>query len=320
MKKIITRKPYKSGNYNNNRICFNVVAELALLILLSLNTLSQAENTGPLSLGNNGFLSPLYLNLQMEEARTLNKGKFKLSLSSTFVSGDYKGTSSGNIYQVNSDAEFVRTTLSLSYGVTERLETGIKVPFLGWDGNLGVQHNGINWFAGKNINSGLSEIIVNLKYAWLKEKNSSLGLSSNILVKTPSGDKGNYLGDGETEYGFNNILSYYAKRFNLHLNLGYTFLGEVDCFAERVKLDDILFYGLALNIPLPKNFALVTQVYGSQKPFPRTGVDVMDDAPLEMGSGIKWEKNGFELQLAGAVGLSDSSPDSVVLLSLSRIF
>ena len=186
MKKIITRKPYKSGNYNNNRICFNVVAELALLILLSLSSLSQAENTGPLSLGNNGFLSPLYLNLQMEEAKTLDKEKFRLSLSFAFVSKDYKGTSSGNIYQVNSDAEFVRTTLSLSYGVTERLETGIKVPFLGWDGNLGVQHNGINWFAGKNINSGLSEIIVNLKYAWLKEKNSSLGLSSNILVKTPS--------------------------------------------------------------------------------------------------------------------------------------
>ena len=299
-----------------------IITKAALLgiILLSLNSLSYAENTGPLSLRNNGFLSPLYLNLKMEEARTLNQGKFKLSLSSTSVSKDYKGTSSGNIWEVNSDAEFFRTVLSLSYGLTDRLETGLQVPFLGWDGNLGVRHQAINWFAEKNIDSGLSDIIINLKYAWLKEKNSPWGLSSNLLVKIPSGDKGNYLGDGETEYGFNNILSYYARRFNIHLNLGYTFLGEMDCFAEKVKLDDIFSYGLALNIPLPKNFALVAQVYGNQKPFPRTGIDVMDDNPLEMATGIKWEKNGLELQLAGAVGLSDSSPDSVGLFSLSRIF
>ena len=290
------------------------------IILLSLSSLSQAENTGPLSLANNGFLSPLYLNLQMEEAKTLNKEEFKLFLSYAFVSGDYKGTSSGNIYQVNSDADFLRTTLSLSYGLTERLEAGIQIPFLGWDGNLSVRHQGINWFEEKDIDSGLSDIILNLKYAWLKEKNSPWGLSSNLLVKTPSGDKGNYLGDGETECGFNNVLSYYAKRFNLHLNLGYTFLGEVDCFAERVKLDDILSYGVALNIPLSENFAFVTQVYDSQRPFPKTGIDVIDDNPLEIAAGIKWEKNGFELQLAGDAGLSNSSPDSVVYLSLSRIF
>ena len=299
-----------------------IIIEVAFLgtIFLGLNGLSYAENTGPLSLRNNGFLSPLYLNLKMEEARTLDKGKFNLSLSSTFVSGDYKGISSGSIWQVDSDAEFVRTVLSLSYGFTERLETGIEIPFVGWDGNLGVRHQGTNWFQKKNIDSGLSDIIVNLKYAWLKEGNSPWGLSSNFLVKTPSGDKGNYLGDGETEYGFNNILSYYAQKFNLHLNLGYTFLGDVDCFDEKVKLDDILFYGLALNIPLPKNFALVTQVYGNQRPFPKTGIDVLNNEPLEIASGIKWERNDFELQLAGATGLSDSSPDSVVSLSLSRIF
>lgn len=277
--------------------------------------------SGPIRTSEGSSIYPLWLNLEMDDASVLDEGKWELRFGTSFNSGDYKGINDN--WDSDISADNLRSTVSLDYGIGHGLQIGATLPYMTWDGNLSLLHNNQDWFKQKNISGGIGDASLRLKYhlpGLLEELDDAGDIATGFVVKFPSGDSGEYLGDKKYEYG---IYTAYSREFpmtTLHLNLGYTFLGKTRIFEEDVHLDNAVSYGAALNFPLNKNMAIVTQVTGSTNPLPTT-IDSLDKSPVEATIGVKIKpKNDLSVSLAGSAGLTESAADYAVHLTVSQEF
>lgn len=139
-----------------------------------------------------------------------------------------------------------------NYGVTDRFDIGVAVPFLSvdLDASIAAQVNElatasnpqpVHRFSGTGTTNqtffeqgsaaGLGDIVVRGKFAAVQQDNVGLALAAD--VRLPTGDEKDLLGSGATQAKFFAILNGAARsKFNPHLNLGYTFTGNSDTFGE----------------------------------------------------------------------------------------
>ena len=169
--------------------------------------------------------------LTTDDAGTVEKGKFQLETGFDFVRQD------------NHDKEY-SPSLTLTYGLFERMDVGVGSAYLFVDPA-----------EGKKVN-GFSDTPLKVKYRFLDQKDwiPSFAVSGTLIIPTASKSKG--LGSGKTDFGINTIFTKnLSKRWVLHLNLGYTFIGE---HRERNEFN----YSLAGQFVLSDKWALVGELGG----------------------------------------------------------
>jgi hypothetical protein len=169
--------------------------------------------------------------LTTDDAWTVEKGEFQVE------------TGFDGARQDNHDREF-SPSLTLSYGLLERMDIGIGSSYLFVDPKEGKNENGI----------GDTEL--KLKYRLFDEKDwiPAFAITGNLKIPTASESKG--IGSGKIDFGINTIATKnLSKRWVVHLNMGYTFIGEHGVNNE-------FNYSAATQFILSDKWALVGEVVG----------------------------------------------------------
>ena len=141
-------------------------------------------------------------------------------------------------YDLSIDTALVQGT----FGVTDRFDVGLILPFVSADMTIGnfqtIQQLStagdvppLHIFTGGGLTnsvsysqsaSGVGDVVLRGKYNFLDPKKGS-GVALALDVRVPTGDENNFLGTGVTQAKLYGIGSWAIGKFAPHANLGYTF-------------------------------------------------------------------------------------------------
>ena len=187
------------------------------------------------------------------EGRSLRAGEVKLSDPLVFF------TENGSVpldvvestFTVAIDTD--TTTLFGTYGVTNRLDVGVAVPFqrVTVDARVTTALLKFNEIpavtAGRQQSaSGLGDIAVRAKYNILNRPKASVAAGTD--VRLPTGDDENLLGTGNTRVKVYGAAASQISRLFPHANFGYTFRSE--------PADTRFFYGAEVNYTAGAEYVL----------------------------------------------------------------
>jgi len=225
--------------------------------------------------------------LTTDDAWTVEKGKIQLETGFEAARQD------------NQDWEYI-PSLTLSYGFTERMDFGIGSGYTFLDPKEGEREK------------GFSDTEVKLKYRLIDEDEKgwvpAFAIAGKVKIPTASESKG--LGSGKTDLSVNSIVTKSLnKQFALHLNLGYTFVGDSD-------LDNELNYSLAAQLSLTEKMGLVGEIIGVNNLNGRRGDDPFSwllGTYYLITENVVWDA-GIE------IGLNSAAPDFRLTTGLTLFF
>jgi hypothetical protein len=194
-------------------------------------------------------------------------------------------------------------TLTGNYGITDRLDLGVAIPFL----RLNLQGERFDTYRGQSFlqatgaasASGLGDVVARVKYNVYREGAS--GVSVGAETRFPTGDETNLLGAGELSFAPRVIGSVEGDRVGFHGDVSYVLHG----------ISKALGYGAALTVAAAPRFTVVGELFGRRveglgrlqsttAPHPRligvdtvrlTGVEETTDRIVLVG-GFKWNVSG----------------------------
>ena len=223
--------------------------------------------------------------LTTDDVWTVEKGEFQLETGLDVARQD------------NHDIE-IRPSLTLTYGLSERMDAAIGSAYL---------------FArpkeGENGN-GLGDTELKLKYRFFDEKDWVPAFAMTARLKIPTASESKDLGSGRTDLGINTIFTKnLSKRWILDLNLGYTFIGEQGA-------DNDFNYSAAVRFVLSDKWALVGEIVGVNNFNGRRGDDPISGligANYSISDNIVWDA-GIE------AGMNKAAPDFRFTTGLTLLF
>lgn len=126
-------------------------------------------------------------------------------------------------------------TLFANYGVTERLDVGVAMPFV----RLTLSGTRIDTYRGTSFTQavasgttmGPADLIARAKYNVVRVGSGSTGIAVGAEARLPTGNAENLLGTGEASITPRVIASWEMDRLGVHANFGSTFGGvsnEID--------------------------------------------------------------------------------------------
>ena len=148
----------------------------------------------------------------------------------------------GDLIEAGLALELVSDTsiVFASYGVSDRLDIGLAVPFVRVDMNASVLARierlataadpSIHAFEGgsdrrlfrlSGTAAGLGDVVLRAKYAFTSSK--PLGIAAAVEARVPTGDESNLLGTGGVQTKVLGIGSFHRGPLSPHVNVGYTF-------------------------------------------------------------------------------------------------
>jgi len=199
------------------------------------------------------------------EGQNLDDGSIKFYLRhndccTALPDGRFTTQPNGTIFNPPFETDLIEVALSLSattsatavfanYGVTDRWDIGLAVPFVSVDVDASVRARilrlatcpdpsipsqcnlNTHTFEAGNPNAtqtvqhsghaaGLGDIVVRSKYRFLRTAGG--GLAAAVDLRVPTGDKDQLLGTGGVEGKFVLVASTERGRVGQHVNLGYT--------------------------------------------------------------------------------------------------
>lgn len=176
------------------------------------------------------------------------------------------------------------STVFASYGVSNRLDIGVVVPFvrvkldasvLARVDRLSTQSDPtVHTFEGGDEQlyriggsaAGLGDIAVRAKYALTG--GSPLGLAVAAEARLPTGDESNLLGTGGVQTKLMGIVSYHRGPVSPHLNIGYTFSSngaltpKVNADIPNATLSDEIFATAGFDVAVSSRFTASFDVLG----------------------------------------------------------
>ncbi|MGE0814004.1 MAG: transporter [Vicinamibacterales bacterium] len=190
-------------------------------------------------------------------------------------------------------------TLTGNYGVSDRADIGIAVPFVRvrLDGQRVDTYRGrtVVQAAGSASASGVGDVVLRTKYNVFREGASGLAVAGE--VRLPVGREEDLLGGGRTTITPRLIASYEGSRVGLHGDVGYAFR----------ESSNVLGYAAALTVVAAPRFTVVGELLGRRieglgrladttQPHPRlVGVDTIrltrvarTTDRILLAAGIKW--------------------------------
>jgi hypothetical protein len=155
--------------------------------------------------------------------------------------------------RLDADIETQTTALFLNFGVTDRFDVGLAVPFVNVEiqatvnaeilrlGSAATPTTHVFPGGGSTTSisesgsaSGLGDVLLRAKYNVFRSETSAI--AGALDLRLPTGDKDNLLGTGATQAKVFFVGSGEYGRFSPHVNFGYTF-SSGDTSAEAISFD-----------------------------------------------------------------------------------
>ena len=198
------------------------------------------------------------------------------------------------------------STLFASYGVSDRLDIGVVVPFVRVTLDASVLARierlateadpSVHAFPGNadrqlytmsGTAAGLGDIVVRSKYAFTS--GTPFGLAAAVEARLPTGDESNLLGTGGVQTKLFGIASFHRGPVSPHVNVGYAFsskgaLPDLTPDDDEARLRDEIVATVGADV------ALTSRVTASFDVLSRT---LRDAGRMRMG------ERTFEYQLTG---------------------
>jgi hypothetical protein len=223
--------------------------------------------------------------LTTDDTGTVEKGKFQLETGFDFTRQD------------NHDRE-LRPSMTLSYGLFERMDMGIGSGYLFVHPEEGKKEN------------GFADTELKIKYRLMDEKGWLPSFAVTGKVKKPTASESKELGSGKTDFGINVIFTKnLSKRWVFHINAGYTFIGEHGVNNE-------FNYSVAGQYILSDKWVLVGEIIGVNNFNGRKGDDPLSGllgTYYLITDNIVWDA-GVE------IGMSKAAPDFRLTTGLTLFF
>lgn len=238
-------------------------------------------------------------------AKTLKKGQIAVGVALDFAEGI-------GPYDDDHHPDQKTLALQLGYGLTERFDIGLDLPFTWWYPDI------FTW-KGERVGfheQGLDDLSIGLRYRLLDEKEGAPAVALLGAAAFPTGDVDKGLSSGGIDLDTKLILSKRLGPVNTHLNLGY-FLPS----TEKYDLKSGLTYGLGMDFSASRQVLLLTELVGNQNIFPENFQPVADKDPLEIRLGLKFiSDSGIIATFGGGLGLNDASPGYRVLAGITYTY
>jgi hypothetical protein len=288
----------------------------------------SVEGNGPFPNRNYNPVQLLFLSLPSEKATTVPRDSYEISLevaeSNTIL------IESGSQIDATLKFETFRSALHLKYGLTNRMEIGLEIPYYyrngGFldpfimsvendvgelntdriqfhDGEFGgyeITQSGETILSGEDHQTGLGDLSLSVKYLVLDEGPKQPAISLRVALKFPTGDFDKAFGSGKADIGMGLVLQKSLGRWWLfYLNQSVVF-PEGDFGSSDLTLRPIYSAALAAEFMWTSSFSLVGQLDYYTSPFHGTGVQVLDNGVFEAAFGFNYRFNPhFLLQLYG---------------------
>jgi hypothetical protein len=223
--------------------------------------------------------------LSTDDAGTVERGQFQFELGFDLTRED------------NHD-RVIAPSLTVSYGVLERMDVGIASSYLFLHPKEGKKEK------------GLGDTELKLKFRILDEKDMfpAFALTGKIKIPTASDSKG--LGSGKTDWSLNTIFTKnLSQKWVLHLNLGYTWIGEHGVNNE-------LSYSVAAQFILSDQWSLVGEMVGVNNFDGRKGND-----PISTLFGIYYLiRENIVWDMGLEIGMNKAASDFRLTTGLTLLF
>jgi len=277
------------------------------------------EGNGPFPNRNYNPVQLLFLSLPSEKATTLPLHSFELSLdvaeSNTIL------IESGSQIDATMKFETFRSALHLKYGLTNRLEIGLEIPYYYRNGGfldpfiMSVEHDfgqlntdriqfhdgsfggyeitqgGETILSGEDHQTGFGDLSLSGKYLVLDEGPKQPAVSLRVALKFPTGDFDKAFGSGKADIGMGLVLQKsLAHRWLFYLNQSVVFPGG-DFGSSDLTLRAIYSAALAVEFMWTARFSLVGQLDYYTSPFHGTGIRVLDNGVFEAAFGFNYRFN-----------------------------
>ena len=214
----------------------------------------------------------------------------------------------GYEYARFSDSDHRQTVLiEMTHGLINNMDFEVEVPTV---------------FAKQvgDSQAGLGDLRLKSKVRFLKGREANpLSLSGQLVIKFPTCDEDkkpirdlNSTCTGEVDVGLVGIASKSFAPVTVHLNLGYTFVGN----PPSKPLDDVFLYDLAFEYDTPlRGLSLVTDLMGE------SNNNLPGPNPLAFLYGAVYELvPNLEIDGAFSAGLTEGSPDYTLTVGLAYFF
>lgn len=167
--------------------------------------------------------------------------RFYLGVQNVFPAVDF-------FFEDSLDLKLTSDTVGFfgTYGITDRLDVGIAIPVMSVDmeatlssrfgTNEGVDDDDPTIYSARESASGIGDIVLRAKYAFLKTRGG--GLAAGIDWRLPTGDEEELLGIAGAQGKFYLAASSAHGRVSPHLNVGFTVSGDT---AAARSLETFVF-------------------------------------------------------------------------------
>jgi len=218
-----------------------------------------------------------------EDAETIAKGSTKIEMAFDYARED------------NGDKEYF-PFLQVAYGLADRLEIALGMPYIFLDPKEGGKVDGIG------------DLYAYLKFRVWGEGDLYPALALKPIVKIPIADEKKGLGSGKTDFGLAAAFSKSFRRLNLNFDATYIAFGEKNVI-------DQLALGLSGELEVAKGFNLVSEIrcrnnFNSNR----------KDDPVALLAGFQVDALGAVFDAGVAFGLNTAAPDYFLTAGVTLIF
>ena len=241
---------------------FNHFIKACLFVVAACSSV-RGEQGAPIYLGNQNPFVLVYGLPKSEAGFITPKGKLNAAFS-YFVSNNAFSETASNRESMTWDGETATYSVKLRYGVSDRLEVGLDLPYVQHSGGyldstirkfhsiFGYSndrqeefdknqiHYKVNDYETKESSHGLGDIRLTAGMPVLSgSADSRRYLAVRSVLKLPTGDSADLLGSGGTDVSAGLAYSDYEllKSINVVLgaNLGMVYLGDSDVLSDMQK-------------------------------------------------------------------------------------
>ena len=320
---------------------------IIIFMFISMGTIvacfhaAHAAELGPLHVQNRYPLYLMFLTPGPDTPNVIETGRLLVSLSADYTSL-YIDEQSRD-WSVLMDMEMTVVDLGLTYGVTQRMNLSLKLPFISMNGGfldkpLASYHDffgfpdygrpdgpvdefgyqltvdGDAWFDAQPGGLHPGDGVVSAKIQ-LAGGDNAQGLCSSLLavLKIPTGDSGHGFGSGQYDQALMILNRYRQSPLILYLNPGVILLSDPETDGADVSVNNMMTILTGIEYEASDRWSWVGQLNYLTSPLAHTGIPQLDQDSLELALGFCLSLSDRSvLEFAFCEDLTRSAPDFTV--------
>lgn len=197
----------------------------------------------------------------------------------------------------NWDYDWNRLSASFGYGVTDKFELSLMVPYEDYSASNNHHVGYVNgrFFSNKINESGIGNVRLGAKYSFFADPEAGKAFSMNAFVEAPTGEEKKGLVTGGTGWGLGFNWDFAP---NWLANVGYHDPGNAKNFDVPEEILGGIGYSAAINDRFDWITELAATLYQGGKSNPDDALDLTTGGRYWFGAGGNWALNfGLRLEL-----------------------